>query len=151
MFNPVRRVIGYYEAWAPTKRSRYSMLPEEIPYGQYTHIIFSFATINPNIFKVTPGDPHTEYMMSRIESIRILQEDIKIWVALGGWAFNDPGPTQTTFSDIASSATNTDIFINSLVQMMNKYGFDGIDIDWEYPVADDRNGRLKTIKISLPS
>src|SRR5690349_3221673 len=30
----VTRVIGYFEAWAPAKRSCYSMLPEEIPYGQ---------------------------------------------------------------------------------------------------------------------
>ncbi|RYO92560.1 hypothetical protein DL766_002359 [Monosporascus sp. MC13-8B] len=138
---PVSRVIGYYEAWAPSKRSRYSMLPEEIPFGQYTHIIFSFATINPSTFKVSAGDSQTEHLMSRIGSIKVLQPNIKIWVALGGWAFNDPGPTQTTFSDIASSSANTDIFLDSLVQMMNKYGFDGVDIDWEYPVAEDRNGR----------
>ncbi|KAL5349117.1 hypothetical protein ACLOAV_005405 [Pseudogymnoascus australis] len=133
--------MGYFEAWAPSKRSRYSMLPEDIPFGQYTHIIFSFATINPSTFKVTAGDSQTEYLMSRIGAIKVLQPDIKIWVALGGWAFNDPGPTQTTFSDIASSTENINIFLDSLVQMMNKYGFDGVDIDWEYPVADDRHGR----------
>ncbi|KAL5351063.1 hypothetical protein ACLOAV_004638 [Pseudogymnoascus australis] len=122
------------------------MLPEEIPYGQYTHIMFSFATINPSTFKVSAGDYQTEYMMSRIGAIKFLQPDIKIWVALGGWAFNDPGPTQTTFSDIASSTANINIFLDSLVQMMNKYGFDGVDIDWEYPVAEDRHGRPEDYK-----
>ncbi|RYP08310.1 hypothetical protein DL765_008852 [Monosporascus sp. GIB2] len=75
------------------------------------------------------------------ESDNGMADYYRIWVALGGWAFNDPGPTQTTFSDIASSSANTDIFLDSLVQMMNRYGFDGVDIDWEYPVAEDRNGR----------
>lgn len=117
------------------------MLPEEIPYGQYTHIIFSFATINPSTFKVSAGNYQTEHIMSRIWVIKFLQADIKIWVGLGGWSFNNLGTTQTTFSDIASSATNTNIFLDSLVQMMNEYRFDGVDIDWEYPVAEDRNGR----------
>ncbi|OBT91096.1 hypothetical protein VE02_00132 [Pseudogymnoascus sp. 03VT05] len=122
------------------------MMPEEIPYGQYTHIVFSFATINPSTFKASAGHPQSEYMMSRIDSIKIIQADIKIWVALGGWSFNNLGPTQTTFSDIASSAANTNIFLGSLVQMMNEYGFDGVDIDWEYPAAEDRNGRPEDYK-----
>lgn len=145
----VTRLIGYYESWAPSKRSCYSMVPEAIPYGQYTHIIFSFATINPSTFQVSAGNSETEYLMSRIDSIKVIQPDIKIWVALGGWAFNDPGPTQTTFSDIAASSANTNTFLDSLVQMMNKYGFDGVDIDWEYPVADDRNGRPEDYKNSV--
>ncbi|RYP78993.1 hypothetical protein DL769_003083 [Monosporascus sp. CRB-8-3] len=138
---PVKRVIGYYESWSMSERSCYNMAPEKIPFGQYTHIIFSFATINPGTFKVSPGDSQTESLMSRIGSIKLVQPDIKIWLAIGGWAFNDPGPTQTTFSDTAASSDHTSTFLDSLAQMMNKYGFDGIDIDWEYPVAKDRNGR----------
>lgn len=117
------------------------MRPEEIPFGQYTHIIFSFATINPKTFEVSAGDSKTKDIMSRIGTIKILQPDIKIWVAIGGWAFNDPGPTQTTFSDMAASDANMEKFLSSLAKMINKYGFDGIDIDWEYPVATDRHGR----------
>jgi chitinase len=117
------------------------MLPEEIPFGQYTDIIFSFATINPDTFKVSAGDSQTQYLLERMKSLKIIQPDLKIWVALGGWAFNDPGPTQTTFSDIASSEDNIDTFLDSLVSMMNTYSLDGVDIDWEYPVAEDRHGK----------
>lgn len=138
---PVDRVIGYYEGWATSNRGCNALLPEEIPYGAYTHLIFSFATINPNTFEVSPGNYKTEDMMERIGTMKLLQPDLKIWVALGGWAFNDPGPTQTTFSDVAASEANTDTFLSSLVKLMDKFNFDGVDIDWEYPVASDRHGR----------
>lgn len=119
---------------------------QAIPYGLYTDIIFSFATINAETFRVSAGDIHNEWMMSRIGTIKLIQPGIKIWIAIGGWTFNDPGPTQTTFSDIAASADKTHAFILSLTSMMIKYGFDGVDIDWEYPVAEDRAGRPRDYK-----
>ncbi|KAK1532412.1 glycosylhydrolase family 18-9 [Colletotrichum costaricense] len=138
---PITRVIGYYEAWSTTNRPCYGMLPEEIPFGYYTDIIFSFATIDPSTFEIKAGDSQTADFMQRISAIKLIQPDIKIWIAVGGWAFNDPGPTQSTFSDMAGSTDGTKKFIDSLIKLMNKYGFDGIDIDWEYPVADDRFGK----------
>jgi GH18 family chitinase len=55
---------------------------------------------------------------------------LKIYIAVGGWAFNDPGPTATTFSDLAASVPRQKIFMESLLSFMSTYGFDGIDLDW---------------------
>lgn len=127
---PIERVIGYYESWSTSTRPCYNMLPEKIPYGYYTDIIFSFATINPQTFEIEAGDGKTAEYMERIRAIKLIQPDIRIWIAVGGWAFNDPGPTRTTFSDVAMSLANMNKFIDSLIKMMNRYGFDGVDIDW---------------------
>ena len=53
---------------------------------------------------------------------------------------NDPGPTRTTFSDLAKSTTAQDAFFESLISFMQTHGFDGVDLDWEYPAAEDRGG-----------
>lgn len=41
---------------------------------------------------------------------------------------------------MASTYDNRQIFIGSLVSFIQKYGLDGVDIDWEYPAAPDRGG-----------
>lgn len=41
---------------------------------------------------------------------------------------------------MASTRTNRDVFVSSLVSFLHKYGLDGVDIDWEYPAATDRGG-----------
>ena len=36
---------------------------------------------------------------------------------------------------MASTAANRMSFINKLMKFMDTYGFDGVDLDWEYPTA----------------
>ncbi|OAA41693.1 glycoside hydrolase family 18 protein [Metarhizium rileyi] len=119
----VDRVIGYYEeGWATSNRGCNALRLEEIPYGAYTHLVFSFATINPKTFEVSPGNYKTEDIMERIGTMKLLQPN-------------------TTFSDVAASKANTNTFLSSLVKLMDKLNFDGVDIDWGYLVAPDRHGR----------
>jgi GH18 family chitinase len=65
--------------------------------------------------------------------------ELQVWLSIGGWTFNDP-PTSHIFSNLIASPSNTQTFIKSAISVMQAYGFDGIDVDYEYPGSPDRGG-----------
>ncbi|KAK4465900.1 glycoside hydrolase superfamily [Cladorrhinum samala] len=133
------RTIGYWEGWN-AQRPCGRMPPQEIPLGYYTHLFYSFALIDPNTFHIAPMDEETASHYQEVANLKDRQDGLEVWIAIGGWAMNDPGPYRTTFSDMASSEANQDAFFESVVTFLYQNNFDGVDIDWEYPVADDRGG-----------
>ncbi|KAL6364312.1 hypothetical protein LRP88_02231 [Fusarium phalaenopsidis] len=107
----IQRVVRYYEGWAP-RWSCHAFKPEQIPSGVYTHINFAFATIDPLTFLVRPTSSGDMAYYKRLTALKELDPDLKVLIAIGGWTFNDPGPTATTFSDISRSEKNQQMFIN---------------------------------------
>ncbi|KAF4984917.1 hypothetical protein FDECE_16983 [Fusarium decemcellulare] len=134
-----KRTIGYYEGWN-YQRPCGNMEPEEIPLGYYTHINFAFALINPDTYRLDPMDKGTASRYGRVSALKEQQDDLEVWIAIGGWAMNDPGKYRTVFSDLAKSEKKQDAFFDSLITFLKQYNFDGVDLDWEYPVAEDRGG-----------
>ncbi|KAK8109605.1 hypothetical protein PG999_007742, partial [Apiospora kogelbergensis] len=134
------RIVGYYESWSPSRPCN-QFYPEQIPKGIYTHLNFAFATIDPVSYEVKLAAPADEDLLRRLAARRDADPGLSVFIALGGWTFNDPGPTATTFSDIAASQGNTKKFTDSLISFLTTYDLQGVDIDWEYPEADDRSGR----------
>jgi chitinase len=117
------------------------MKPSAIPVEFLTHLIFAFAFVSDGDFRITNMPDVPAKAFGEVTDMKQKNPNMKVLIALGGWTFNDPGPNQMTFSNAASTAANRKKFINNLMGFMSQYGFDGADIDWEYPGAEDRGGR----------
>ncbi|KAI0552393.1 hypothetical protein F4679DRAFT_535452 [Xylaria curta] len=133
------RTMAYYQVSNSYSRQCERITPAQINTTGLTHLILAFVSIDPKTFQVVPVDSRDVPLYTQFTALKTSK--LQTWVSVGGWDFNDPGPTQTTFSDIVASATNRATFIASLKSFMAKYGFQGIDIDWEYPGAPDRSGK----------
>ncbi|KAH8423010.1 glycoside hydrolase family 18 protein [Aspergillus melleus] len=134
------KTIGYWEGWNEEKKCDH-MPAKDIPLGYYTHINFAFAYIDPSTFRVAPMDTATASRYRQVTALKARQPGLEVWIAIGGWAFNDPGNTATTFSDLAASEAHQNTFAESLINFMVVNNFDGVDLDWEYPVDDQRGGK----------
>ncbi|KAL1614362.1 hypothetical protein SLS54_009789 [Diplodia seriata] len=122
------------------------MSPSGIPIDGLTHINFAFAYIEPETYKVTTMDSETPANLFQgvadVASFKSGNEDLEVFVAIGGWTFSDNDTvTQPLFGEIAADAGKRQTFANNLVAFMELYGFDGVDLDWEYPGAPDRGGK----------
>lgn len=85
--------------------------------------------------RIAAANAYDVDLYTRTTNLKNKNTSLKVFISVGGWDAGTAG-----FVQMASSAANRAIFINSAREFMATYGFDGIDIDWEYPVADDRGG-----------
>lgn len=133
-------MVGYYEGWS-SRRPCHKFWPDQIPPGVYSHINFAFATIDPETYEVLPANNKDKELYKRLTGRKTYDPNVRALIALGGWTFNDPGPTASVFSDLAASETKQKTFFKSLTSFISTYDFDGVDLDWEYPKVDDRSGK----------
>ncbi len=61
---------------------------------------------------------------------------LRTLISVGGWDWS------TRFSDVAASRQSREQFAASCVDFIVEHGFDGIDIDWEYPVQGGASGTI---------
>ncbi|KAF1954876.1 glycoside hydrolase, partial [Byssothecium circinans] len=103
-----------------------------------THLNLAFASIDPATFKIRLQNPDDEYVYYQF--LEYKNRGLQTWLGVGGWEFSDEGDTRTTWSDLAASEEHRKAFISSTVEFLEKYGFQGLDVDWEWPAAANRGG-----------
>lgn len=54
----------------------------------------------------------------------------------GTWVIMSVAP-ESDWSAIASNPAKVDLFSDKIVELINTYGFDGVDIDWETPTSSE--------------
>ncbi|KAL8637213.1 MAG: hypothetical protein Q9228_005493 [Teloschistes exilis] len=133
------RTIGYYQASNTRDRLCNRISPSQIDISGLTHLYFAFAKIDPGSFVVVPDRAEDIPLYTAFTALK--SSTLQTWIAIGGFDFSDPGPTRTTWSDLVSTQGSRAAFINSVKSFMAQYGFQGVDLDWEYPATPERGGK----------
>ena len=135
--SPARRVVGYFAAWAPA--SGYQVA--NIPADKLTHVNYAFAVIKEG--RCAARGANSAEHFAQLRALKQKHPHLRTLISVGGWA--DSGP----FSDAALTDASRQTFARSCADFVHEYGFDGVDIDWEYPGgggADKSKGRPEDTK-----
>ena len=125
--NPLA-VIAYYNGDRATI--------DEYPVEQLTHIIFSFVHLKGN--KISFDNYDDELTVKKLVSLKEKNPQLKIQVALGGWA------GCPSCSSVFSSEKGRTQFAESVKKIIDKHHLDGLDLDWEYPAIEGKEGHRFT-------
>lgn len=88
-----------------------------------THINLAFGLIKDGLL-----DMSQLTNIGLVERFRQWNPEIKIVLSVGGWGAGG-------FSEMAMTAQGRQAFSDSCLQAAERFGLDGIDIDWEYPCS----------------
>nr|ALO79339.1 chitinase 2 [Chilo suppressalis] len=127
-------VICYYGTWAVNRPGLGKFGVEDINPYLCTHIIYAFAGIDTN-GTVIPLDVELDINMGNYRNFTDLKKKnpkLKPMLAVGGWAEGS-----AKYSEMAADPAKRQNFIQSALDIIFEYDFEGFDLDWEYPNRRD--------------
>jgi chitinase len=154
-FEPI--VAAYYENSSQYRRGvggRPSFEPKLIDPNILTDLYYSCAIFSYATRSIDPSNPHNtgDYkvlpvewndlndLYKQVQSLKQINPKLRTILSIGGKNFCDPNDeiqmgsfTYRNFSRMISSIENRREFIDSAIFYAQNNGFDGIDIDWQYP------------------
>ncbi|GAB6032001.1 hypothetical protein CHUAL_010378 [Chamberlinius hualienensis] len=107
-----------------------------------THLIYLRLGINEATYEIKANDPNYELnvdgrqgKIATTTKLKLNYHHLKVLVSIGGWPSDKD---LVTHRKMTSSATNRQIFVKSVVNFLEQYNLDGIEIDFRY-MHIDRN------------
>ncbi|MDF3036975.1 MAG: chiII, partial [Paucimonas sp.] len=129
------KIVAYYIAWGPTRGYQATDMDGTL----VTHINYAFADIRGG--KIVVADPATEITkydnFGKLRQLKKKHPHLKTLISVGGWSLSKE------FSNVALTPATRARFADSGVAFVRKYGFDGVDIDWEFPVSGGAPGNAE--------
>jgi len=134
-----RRVVAYFSSYNIYDLDYYvtDINPEYV-----THINYRPFTVSENGQCIStdtwsdtgykyPGDKDTDRVRGNVRQLQKMRgdyPDLKLIMSVGGWELSE------YFPEVAADENARLRFARSCIGLMRTYDFDGIDIDWRYPV-----------------
>jgi GH18 family chitinase len=122
------RLVGYFPAWGIHAHNYHVT---DIPAGQLSHVIYAFANVTAAGDCISTNAHDDQVNFPQLLDLKRKYPQVLVLISVGG-ALNS-----ANFAAVSTGATTRVHFAQSCVQFMKQHGFDGIDIDWEYPGRKD--------------
>ena len=110
-----RVVVAYVTSWSDVIPDPFCM----------THINYAFGHVNDTFDGVRVDNPQR---LKDMVALKNVNPDLKVMLSVGGWGSG-------RFSEMAMDRKLRRSFADDCLRVVEEFGLDGIDIDWEYPTS----------------
>ncbi|XP_059612620.1 chitinase-3-like protein 1 [Phlebotomus argentipes] len=148
-----KNVFCFHGKWAHFRKGNGHFGITEIDPFLCTHLVYTYFGIDSEANIVIRDlwlDLEENYgfgNLRKLEALKKVNPKLKILMDIGGW-----NEGTQTFSSVANDGTKVLRFVKNCLDFLQKYNFDGLTLDWEYPGqregsrSSDRNAFTHLVK-----
>merc|ERR1711990_868997 len=136
-----KKIVCYYPNWAHYRKGQGSFKVGNIDVKLCTHLVYAFAVLNTQSFTLKIFDDWLDKSLKNYEKFVDLKKSnpkLKTLIAIGGW--KDSQQNAGSYKKMFKSKSLMQRFARDAVEFMEKWGFDGLDLDYEHPHAAEKEG-----------
>ncbi|KAF9003663.1 endochitinase [Cyathus striatus] len=117
---------AWYTGWHSDGTPSFPL--SQVSWGKYTHMTFAFAETTPDVTRLSMDGSNEGLLPEFVETAH--NNGVKALVSIGGWSGS------RWWSSNVESAENRAAFVNTVIELVEKYNLDGLDFDWEAPNSE---------------
>lgn len=127
--------------WALKRTGSGEFSPEDIEPGLCTHVVYGLFSLHPE--RLTIQNIQGSLQKKFLDRLMNMKETtgLKVLLGLGGWGESKNG----NYSSLAHSPMEREKFARHAARYLNAYGFDGLNLIWEYPLCWQVSGKQRDV------
>ncbi|KAK3744519.1 hypothetical protein RRG08_056657 [Elysia crispata] len=127
-------VVCYATNWPQYRPGQGKFAMSDIDPTKCTYMVFAFAKVVGNrLTNYEENDVGQNGQYMQFTRLKQRYPNTRTLLGVGGWTHGgDP------FSAMASTPQSRSEFVRTTIDYLRRYNFDGLDLDWEYPKANDK-------------